>query len=36
MEYTIYSYGGGDLLIHIFNSIGMIFESDNTYLTPVG
>ena len=36
MEYLIYSYGGGDLLIHIFNSIGMIFKSDNTYLTPVG
>lgn len=36
MEYVIYSYGGGDLLISVFNAIAMLFKSDNTYLTPVG
>ena len=36
MEYVIYTYGGGDLLISIFNAIAMIFKSNNTYLTPVG
>jgi conjugal transfer mating pair stabilization protein TraG len=36
MEYPIYTYGGGDLLISVFNAVAMIFKSDNTYLTPVG
>lgn len=36
MEYAIYTYGGGELLVSIFNAIAMIFASDNTYLTPVG
>lgn len=36
MEYTIYTYGGGELLVSIFNAIAMIFKSDNNYLTPVG
>ena len=36
MDYVIYTYGGGDLLISVFNAIAMIFESDNKYLTPVG
>ena len=37
MDYLIYTYdGGGDLLISILNAIGMIFKSNNTYLTPVG
>lgn len=36
MEYIIYTYGGGDLLISVFNAVAMIFETDNKYLTPVG
>ena len=36
MDYVIYTYGGGDLLISVFNAVAMIFESDNKYLTPVG
>lgn len=36
MEYPIYTYGGGDLLISVFNAVAMIFKSENTYLTPVG
>jgi len=36
MEYPIYTYGGGDLLVAVFNAIAMIFKSDSTYLTPVG
>lgn len=36
MEYPIYMYGGGDLLVSVFNAIAMIFKSDSTYLTPVG
>jgi conjugal transfer mating pair stabilization protein TraG len=36
MEYTIYTYGGGDLLVSVFNAVAMIFQSDNNYLTPVG
>ena len=36
MEYPIYTYGGGDLLIAVFNAIAMIFKSDSKYLTPVG
>jgi conjugal transfer mating pair stabilization protein TraG len=36
MEYVIYTYGGSDLLISVFDAIAKIFESDNKYLTPVG
>lgn len=36
MDYPIYTYGGGELLISVFNAIGMIFKTDNVYLTPVG
>jgi conjugal transfer mating pair stabilization protein TraG len=36
MEYTIYTYGGGELLVSVFNSVAQIFKSDNTYLTPIG
>ena len=36
MEYPIWTYGGGELLNKVFNAIAMIFESNNTYLTPVG
>ncbi len=36
MEYPIYIYGGGDLLVAVFNAVAMIFKSDSTYLTPVG
>lgn len=36
MEYTVFTYGGGQMLVSIFNSIAMIFKSNNTYLTPVG
>ena len=36
MEYPIYTYGGGELLISVFNAIAMIFKTDSTYLTPVG
>lgn len=36
MEYVIYTYGGGDLLVSMLNAIGMMFSSHSTYLTPVG
>ncbi|MDG1437097.1 MAG: conjugal transfer protein TraG N-terminal domain-containing protein [Rickettsiaceae bacterium] len=36
MDYIIYTYGGGDLLVSVFNAIAMLFKSNNTYLTPVG
>ncbi|MDC0864360.1 conjugal transfer protein TraG N-terminal domain-containing protein [Rickettsiaceae bacterium] len=36
MDYVIYAYGGGDTLISMFNAVARIFESDSTYLTPVG
>jgi len=36
MDYVIYTYGGGDLLISTLNAVAMIFKTDNTYLTPVG
>ena len=36
MEFSIYTYGGGELLVSVFNAISMVFKSDNAYLTSVG
>ncbi|KJV80750.1 conjugative transfer TraG domain protein [Orientia tsutsugamushi str. UT76] len=27
MDYVIYTFGGGDLLWHVFNGIGRVFAS---------
>ncbi|BAG39863.1 putative conjugative transfer protein TraG [Orientia tsutsugamushi str. Ikeda] len=36
MDYVIYTFGGGDLLWHVFNGIGIVFASNSEYFTPVG
>lgn len=36
MEYSIYSYGGGEILWKVFNGIALLFKSDSNYLTSVG
>lgn len=36
MEYLIHTYDGSDLLVSVLNAVAMIFQSDNTYLNPVG
>ncbi|WP_375319535.1 conjugal transfer protein TraG N-terminal domain-containing protein [Candidatus Tisiphia endosymbiont of Oplodontha viridula] len=36
MDYVIHTFGGGDILWHIFNGIGRVFTSDSEYFTPVG
>ncbi|KJV71668.1 hypothetical protein [Orientia tsutsugamushi] len=36
MDYVIYTFGGGDLLWHVFNGIGRVFASNSEYFTPVG
>ncbi len=36
MDYVIHTFGGGDILWHIFNGIGRVFASDSEYFTPVG
>ena len=36
MDYVIHTFGGGDILWHIFNGIGRVFSSNNEYFTPVG
>lgn len=33
--FPIYTFGGGEILGHIFNGMAMIFQSDNDYFTPV-
>ncbi|KJV71578.1 putative conjugative transfer protein TraG [Orientia tsutsugamushi str. UT76] len=35
MDYVIYTFGGGDLLWHVFNGIGRVFASNSEYFTPV-
>jgi len=35
MEFPIYTYGGGDTLVAVFNAIAMLFGSNSTYLSPV-
>ena len=36
MDYVIHTFGGGDILWHIFNGIGRVFASNSEYFTPVG
>ncbi|ALN41233.1 conjugal transfer protein TraG [Rickettsia rhipicephali] len=36
VDYVIHTFGGGDILWHIFNGIGRVFASDSEYFTPVG
>lgn len=36
MEYTLYTYGGQDLVVQVFNAIARIFQTDSEYFTPVG
>ena len=35
MEYAIYTFGGGEILWQVLNSIALIFKSESTYFTPV-
>lgn len=36
MDYVIHTFGGQDLLAHIFNGLARVFQSDSEYFTPVG
>ena len=36
MDYMVYTFGGGDILVQVFNAIGRVFASNSEYLTPVG
>ena len=36
MDYVVYTFGGGDSLVQVFNAVGRIFASNNEYFTPVG
>jgi conjugal transfer mating pair stabilization protein TraG len=36
VDYVINTFGGQDLLVHIFNGLARIFKSDSEYFTPVG
>lgn len=36
MDYSIYTYGGGEILWKVFNGISLLFKSDSVYLTSVG
>ena len=36
MDYVIHTFGGQDLLAHIFNGLARIFQSNSEYFTPVG
>ncbi|UCM86398.1 MAG: conjugal transfer protein TraG N-terminal domain-containing protein [Rickettsia endosymbiont of Culicoides impunctatus] len=36
MDYVIHTFGGEDILWHVFNGIGRVFASDSEYFTPVG
>jgi conjugal transfer mating pair stabilization protein TraG len=35
MEYEIYTFGGGKILWMVFNGIGMLFQNESEYFTPV-
>ncbi len=36
MDYSIYTYGGGELLHGVINGIALLFQSNNPYFTSVG
>lgn len=36
VDYVINTFGGQDLLVHIFNGLARVFKSDSEYFTPVG
>lgn len=36
MEYSVYVYGGGEILWTIFNGVSLLFASENPYFTSVG
>lgn len=36
MEYSLYVYGGGQILWNVFNGIAMLFASDNPYFPSIG
>ena len=36
MDYVIHTFGGQDLLAHIFNGLARVFQSNSEYFTPVG
>lgn len=36
MEYSLYVYGGGQVLWNVFNGIALLFRTENPYFTTVG
>lgn len=36
MEYSLYVYGGGQILWNVFNGIALLFRTENPYFTTVG
>ncbi|WP_010303319.1 conjugal transfer protein TraG N-terminal domain-containing protein [Candidatus Odyssella thessalonicensis] len=36
MDYSLYVYGGGEILWKVFNGIALLFKSDNPYFTSLG
>lgn len=36
MDFSIYSYGGGQMLWTLFNGLALVFKSNSPYLTSVG
>lgn len=36
MEYSLYVYGGGQILWYIFSGIALVFKSNNPYFTSLG
>ena len=36
MDYVIHTFGGGEVLVQVFNALGRLFASDSEYFTPVG
>lgn len=36
MTYSIYSYGGGEILWKVFNGVALLFASDSPYFTSIG
>lgn len=36
MDYSVYSYGGGEILWKVFNGIALLFTSESPYFTSVG
>ncbi len=36
MEYSLYVYGGGEILCKVFNGVALLFKSENPYFTSVG